>query len=244
MSNFKLLNQVEHQDLKVITDKSESLGDKVMLALTFPFEFKRIQECYPIFFRKDANTGKFLPIALFGFQESENLFLDHAGWQASYRPMMVERGPFIIGFQQVKTDEGVDKQRVVTIDMDSPKVNKEQGEALFLEDGSHTPYLDKVTELLEYVHEGSGQNDAFVAALSDNDLLEPLTLDITLNDGIRNQMQGFYTINEDKLALLSADQLGALHKHSFLQAIYMVIASQSNLTAMVNKKNALLANQA
>ena len=37
------------------------------------------------------------------------------------------------------------------------------------------------------------------------DLIESFTLKVDLNDGTQNQLQGFYTINEDKLNGLSAE---------------------------------------
>ena len=41
----------------------------VKYVMTFPFEFRNIQSCYPIFFQKDASSGKFFPLALFGFDD-------------------------------------------------------------------------------------------------------------------------------------------------------------------------------
>ena len=99
MSNFAILNKTAHKDTKVITDRSADLGDKVKFVMTFPLEFRNVQSNYPIFFIKDGDTGQFYPIALFGFEKDENLFLSDAGWDASYIPMMVKRQPFLIGFQ-------------------------------------------------------------------------------------------------------------------------------------------------
>jgi hypothetical protein len=51
-------------------------------------------------------------------------------------------------------------------------------------------------------------------------------------------MIGFYTINEETLAGLSADALAKLHQQGYLQAIYMTLASQSNVRDLLNLKNA------
>lgn len=64
MSNYVLLNNSAHKDLRVITTRSESYGDNVMHAMTFPIEFRDVQSSYPIFFCKDSESGQFYPAAL------------------------------------------------------------------------------------------------------------------------------------------------------------------------------------
>jgi hypothetical protein len=240
MANNVLLNSIDHQNLKVITEHSETYGDNLWYALTFPAEFRSIQAYYPIFFNKDPNTGKFYALALFGFQDKENLFLHEKKWDAPYIPLTVARQPFLIGVHKTQ-EEGVEKsQRMLHIDLDNPRVHKEQGEALFLPHGGNTPYLDRAADMLEVIHHGLIDSGKFVDALVELQLLESFTLDITLNDGSKNQMLGFYTINEDKLKELSSEVLASLHKQGYLQAIYMAMASQSNVRHLMNKKNAQL----
>lgn len=237
MTNSVLLNNIDHQNLKIITERSATYGDNLWYAQTFPMEFKSVQAYYPIFFNKDPDTGKFFPLALFGFENKENLFLSDNKWSADYIPAMVARQPFLIGIQTLNED-GVEKQqRMLNIDLDNPRVNQEQGEPLFLEHGGNSPYLDKVADLLEAIHHGVNDSHDFIDALNEYQLLEPVTLDITLNDHSKNQMLGFYTINEDKLNSLSSDALTSLHKKGYLQAIYMTIASQANVRQLISKKN-------
>jgi len=77
MTNFQLLNNVQHKDLKVIIDRSADLGDNVWYAVTFPNEFKNLQRHYPVFFIKNPDDGEFQAVAMFGVEEGENLFLDN-----------------------------------------------------------------------------------------------------------------------------------------------------------------------
>ena len=123
MTNNVLLNNVDHKDLRVITTRSARYGDDVMYAITFPSEFRNIQAHYPIVFRKNAQ-GQFEPIALLGFQERQNLFLTRRGWNASYIPLTIERQPFLIGFS-------ADKQPMMHVDLDSPRISRTEGEAVF-----------------------------------------------------------------------------------------------------------------
>ena len=122
MSNYKILNNDVHKDLRVNTSRSAQLGDNIMYTMTFPMEFRDIQSCYPIFFCKDPESGQLYPAALLGFEQDQNLFLSDSGWDATYIPLMVRRHPFLIGFQaDPDGSEGATKP-VVSIDSDSPRV--------------------------------------------------------------------------------------------------------------------------
>ena len=100
MARHVPLNNIEHQALRIITKRSVAYGDNQMFALTFPAEFRSVQCCYPIVFQKRSDTGQFQPLALFGFQAGENLFLTESGWDATYVPISVERLPFLIEFRK------------------------------------------------------------------------------------------------------------------------------------------------
>lgn len=236
MPNFALLNNVDHQDVKIVTDRSAAYGDNVMYSPTFPFEFRSVQAYYPILFHKEAD-GELCPVALYGFQANENLFLDENGWNANYVPAMVKREPFLIGYQESKASASAEKTRVLSLDMDHPRVNKETGEALFQPLGGRTPFLDEVANMLEAIYEGYVQSKAFVAALQEHKLIESVNFDIALEDGSRNQLLGFYAIDEDKIPGLSAEVLKDLSDKGFLMPLFMVLASTPNIRLLVDLKN-------
>ena len=241
-NNYVLLNNVEHQKLKVITERSARYGDDVSFVKTFPLEFRNIQACYPIFFRKDANTGQFSPIALFGFEPRENLYLSDEGWDAHYIPLMIRRHPFLIGFQPVQ-GEADKTQHVVSIDINSPRVSETEGESLFLEHGGVSDFLASIIEILETIRLADEMNAGFVDALLAQDLIEPVTMQVELDDHSKHELLGYYTINEDKLAQLDAATLGELHKNHYLESIFMMLASLSRFRTLVEKRNARLAER-
>ncbi|MFT7260149.1 MAG: hypothetical protein ACI9MS_002013 [Glaciecola sp.] len=240
MANTQLLNSIDHQDIKIITERSDKYGDNLWYSLTFPAEFRSVQAYYPIFFNKDGSTGEFFSVAMFGFQAKENLFLTNNKWDAPYVPLSVARQPFLIGLQKINEDGEDKEQRVLHIDVDHPRVNQEHGQALFLEFGGNTPYLDTAADMLEAIHHGMVDSKIFINLLIEYELLEPFTLEIELNDKTQNQMLGFYVISEDKVSELSGDKLATLHAKGYLQAIYMAIASQSNIRGLLNRKNTQL----
>lgn len=237
MTQFVLLDPEKHKHLRVITERSARYGDDVHFAMTFPFEFRNVQGYYPIFFQKDASSGKFYPIALFGFERGENLFLTESGWDARYIPIMIRRQPFLIGFQD-DPDDAEQKRAIVSIDMDNPRVNESEGEVLFPEQGGTSEFLQTVTGSLELIHQANEHSARFMEALIEHDLLEAFTLEITLDDGSGNQLMGFYTINEDALRQLSGPAFASLNEQGFLQPIFMAVASHSRIAKLVELKNA------
>ena len=124
--------------------------------------------------------------------------------------------------------------------MDHPRVSRSEGEALFQPLGARTPFLDDITDLMEDIYEGYQHNKLFMAALQENELLESVTLDITLDDGSQNQLLGFQTIDEDKVRQLSAEVLGQFNQHQILMPLFMVLASTMNIRSLIDRKNAKL----
>lgn len=234
MTNPVLLNNVDHQDLRIITDRSARVGDDVMSAIAFPSEFRSLQAHYPIVFQKAADGSTFQPMALFGFQEQENLFLGDTGWDATYVPLVIERQPFYIGVSG--------EELMVHVDLDSPRISSTSGEAVFLTHGGSTEFLERMNSVLLAIHQGLQSTPSFIAALLANDLLESFVCDIELNDGSQNRLAGFYTINEERLNGLGGLALEQLNQAGHLQAIYMVIASLSNFRALIERKNRLHAD--
>lgn len=237
MANYQLLNNIDHKDLKVVIDRSAQYGDDVWYAATFPSEFRNVQRHYPIIFTRDPDSGAFEAVAMFGFEQGENLFLDENGWQAGYIPLNVMRLPFLIGFQERNEGGETTREPVITVDMDSPRVGTERGEAVFLEHGGNSPYIEQIGSILKVLHEGVKSAETFYRVVAELDLLESFVLDVQLDDGSEHRMAGFYTINEDRLKELDPEHLSMLNRRGYLEAIYMAIASMSHLPDLIERKN-------
>ena len=238
MSTYTPLNSVDHKNIRIITDRSAAYGDNVHFAMIFPFEFRSVQAHYPILFHRDSR-GELYPVALFGFQDGENLFLDESGWNARYVPAMIRRLPFLIGFEAAAGEEG-ERRRMLSLDMAHPRVSQERGEPLFDALGLRTPFLEEMATLLETLYHGAELNTKFVQALQEHGLIESVTIDIALADGSRNQLLGFYAIDEEKVRGLSDEALGTLGRNGFLMPLFMMLASTVNVRTLVDLKNARL----
>lgn len=239
MANHVLLNNIEHKNLRVITERSAQYGDNKMCSLVFPFEFKHVQAHYPILFHKNISAGEFSAVALFGFEENQNLFLKDQNWDADYIPLMVEREPFLIGYQEATEDGKSIKKSVIHIDLDNPRISETQGAPLFLEHGGSTDYLSRASAILKTIEDSRDSTQLFADAIKKHDLLEPLNVDITLGDGSSHRLSGYYALNQDKLTALDADALVELNQSGMLMILYMVIASQEHIRTLAARKDKL-----
>lgn len=224
---LQLLNNIQHKDLRIVTQRGAQWGDDFMSAPATPDEFRKLQAHYPIVFQPDGQGG-FVPVALFGLQEGQNLFLTDEGWDADYLPLSVQRLPFSIGV--------ADDELRMMVDMDSKRVSLgAEGEAVFLPHGGTTDFTENANAVLLALHEGLQATTEFVQTLMAHDLLEPFTLDVERRDGTHGQLLGYYFIHEERLAALDAGTVGLLHQADYLQPIYMAIASLSNFTKLIQR---------
>lgn len=232
MSKHEMLNNIAHKNLRVITKKSAIYGDNVGGCLIFPSEFTDVQREYPIFFQKDASTGEFQAVAIFGFGQNQNLFLNEHGWQAKYIPAVMEREPFLIGFQQERGS--AEATPVIHIDMNNPRVSWVEGEPIFLEHGGNSAYIENISRILMSIHDGLAVSKEMFSAFLALDLIEPFVLDIEFNNSVKYQSSAYYTINQERFFSLDEASLGQLHRQGYLHFAYMVLASLGNIRKLID----------
>ena len=230
MSDHVILTAEDHRDLRIRTQRSPELGDAVMTCITVPSEFRRVQTHYPILFQLDAARDSFTALAMFGFEPGENLFLTENGWDARYRPLAIDSQPFLVG-------RGAGDVRQVHIDMASPRIAAGEGTRVFDETGRPTPYLERIADQLRALDTDYVASADFFAALRRYDLLEPLTMDVTLDDGSKNRLVGYHVIDEDRLVALDVAAVADLHGTGHLMPIFMALASLGNIGDLVARKN-------
>ena len=236
MANTVLLNNIEHQNLRVIPGYSQAFGDGVNQTAVYPTEFAEAQRDYPILFRKD-DQGKYQAVVILGLDRDENLFLTDQGWQARHVPAVHQRGPFLIGFQDQDVDGEVRREPVIYVDLDNPRVSQTDGLPLFLQHGGSAPYLQHVSRVLQALRAGVDMNEAMFAAFEAAGLIEPAELDIRLDEHTVYKVPGVYSINEDALAALEGEALEQLHKSGFLRHAIYAAGSLSNINRLIDLKN-------
>ncbi|MDR6851672.1 hypothetical protein J2Y54_001165 [Sphingomonas sp. BE123] len=241
MTDHQVLTAEAHAGLRIRRDRGADRGDAVMSCVTVPDEFRQVQAHYPILFRRNIERDEIVAVALFGFEEGENLFLDGAHWDADYVPLAIDIQPFLIGGAP-----GASGAKQVHVDMASARIAgagaADEGVRVFDEHGRPTPYLETVAEQLGALDAGWQGAADFFAALRRHDLLEPLTFEITLDTGSTHRLVGFHAVNEDRLRALDGDALGELHRDGHLMPLFMAVASIGKIAALVGRKNRRMAD--
>ena len=234
MSAFVALNNQHHKNLTVDSTKIEAQGAHENMVPVVLSEFLKLVVQYPIVFTKNAQTGRFVCVAVLGFEPQENLFWQNNQWHGIYTPLNIMRQPFFIG----QENEG----SIICIDTQSPCLHQSQGGNLFTAEGKETDFLGGIKSMLAELIKGEAQTQAFITALLEQKLIMPMSLDITFENQTEQQVQGLYTIDENQLEKLNSDALFILQQHNYLKPIYTMIASLGHIYSLIQKKNERLAN--
>lgn len=244
MTRIVLLNNVDHGDLTIATGHGPEFGDAVNQVLVFPTEWQDVQREYPILFRQ-SEEGRYQSVALVGLDRDENVFLGDGAWHARYVPALHRRGPFSIGVQ--RSDDGREDEPMIHVDLDHPRVvegDEHQGQGarqpVFLTHGGNSPYLDAIADVLRRVHAGVLANDPMFAAFEAEGLIEPVALEIALDDTTKYTLDDLYTISADRFAALDGAALARLHACGGLAAACWVIASLGTMPHLIDRKIARL----
>lgn len=240
-----LLNNVEHHDLTVATNYGPEFGDSVNQVLVFPTEWQDLQREYPILFRR-SEDGRFQSVALVGLDRDENLFLGNGLWRAQYVPALQQRGPFSIGL--TRNEDGSEGEPMIYVDLDHPRIgatgNVGSGrQAVFLPHGGNTSYLETIVNVLGRIHAGVTAGDPMFDAFEREGLMEPIALEVTLDETAKYTLDDLYTISAERLAVLDGEALVRLHAPGFLQLAFFAIASLGTLSRLIELKTNRLAAQ-
>ena len=231
MQKLVALHAQEHKDLKINTDLIDAIGAHERMIPVVMSEFVKLSVQYPIVFTKNIDTGQFVLVVLLGFDNGENLFWQKDHWDAIYVPLNISRQPFFIGA------DAETKQHLICIDVGSPCISLEQGETIYDADGNESDYMNTIRQRLSTLFTGEQEAAQFIEVLTKLQLMVPLSLEITFADDSKHQVQGVYTIDEEKLQALDKATIGELHVSNYLRPIYTMINSLSHIYGLIQRKN-------
>jgi hypothetical protein len=228
MTQIVPLNKEAHRALKVDGRASPAYGDNQHFAQVIVNEFPQLVVRYPILFAKNVDTGQFYCGAMLGFDEGENLFLEEWQERDTYRPLTLQRMPFYVRGPEI------------AIDLDHPRVGAESGQPLFDQAGRPTRYLQGIIWAFQDLKPGIETTKVFIARLLELQLIEPIDIEVELDDGTTHHCAGLYTINQDVLAKLPDAVVVELFRRGYLTLIHLMIASLKQLPRMARRKNSRL----
>lgn len=228
MTQIVPLNKEAHRTLRVDGRASATYGDSQHFTQVIVNEFPQLVVRYPILFAKNAETGRFYCGAMLGFDEGENLFLEEWQVRGTYRPLALQRMPFYAHGPQI------------AIDLDHPRVGAEAGEPLFDPSGRPSRYLQGIIWAFQDLRPGIETTNVFISRLLELRLIEPIDIEVELDDGTKHQCAGLYTVNQDVLAKLPDPVVLELFRRGYLTLIHLMTASLKQLPLMARRKNSRL----
>lgn len=193
-------------------------------------EFVDAARYYPILFAASDEGG---PIALTGI-DNGNLFLKDNVWDPqTYIPAYVRRHPFIL------MALSIDSQNLALgIDISSNRVVQSGTEGAALFDGEKPSEL--TTSALNFcsVYASEANNTAeFTRALRAKGLLVERRLDFTLPGDKKFAINGFQTIESEKLSELDAETVVEWHRKGWMAACYAHLQSLARVNELLDRRS-------
>ncbi|MES2682503.1 MAG: SapC family protein [Pseudomonadota bacterium] len=193
-------------------------------------EFASAAADYPIAFSRDEDSGEFMPMAVLGLRQAENLFVDDEGrWlPRSYVPAFVRRHPFCIA--EIPDREGRAPQRLVCFEQDALKPG---GEPLFTAQGQATPTWDNIQRLLEAIEASRQQTRVLCKRLEALGLFTPFEALALPRAGKRMRLQGLFRVDEEKMNAIPGKDLRVMLRKGELKATYAHLISLENFAKLM-----------
>jgi hypothetical protein len=233
------LSRSEHAGLRIRPDLAEASASNQHLIPIVVSEFRKAAIQYPIVFAKHPETGRFSPYVLNGLSVEENLFWTGTELDVAYVPLNVRRQPFYAGTSEAPG--GASTAQVLCIDLDSPCLDSCGSESVVNPDGSDSTYLKKILSVLGELIAGQESTERFITTALSLDLLAPIMLDISLDDGTPLQAAGLYGLDEERFRQLDERELARLWKIGFLDLMYAVMVSSGQIFKLIRLKNQRIA---
>src|SRR5690348_2016788 len=95
MVNPVILDSRAHRNLRPARHTTPQTTQVDAMSV-LPREFQRLVAHYPIYITKNAESRRFEPVALLGFQKKEYLYFVESRWDVAYVPRQFQRQPFTL----------------------------------------------------------------------------------------------------------------------------------------------------
>jgi hypothetical protein len=221
------LDRNVHQEIRINQEQNYLFASKCQTAILVAAELNQALKEFPIVFIKENDS--FLPTAVLGLQQNQNLFVDESGnWTARYTPAFIRRYPFVPAI-----GEKDDDLMTVCIDEAAVCVNREKGEPLFL-DGKNSTLLENTIQFLQNYKTQTDDTLILIKQLVNAELLSEKAANIKLNDGKSFSLSGFYTVDAEKLSKLSAEISFKLFQSGALHLAYLHLSSLDNWDRLIS----------
>jgi hypothetical protein len=223
--NITPITKEKHEKIKVRPIDNFDFVKDTHIASVMVHEFSRAASTYPIVFLEDKANDKFVPVAMLGLQEGENLFINENKWNASYIPAIIRRYPFALA----KTSE--DGRYTVCIDESSEFVNEEEGQTLF-DNGEPAEVMERVKKYLAELQQMETFTAEFCETMKHENMYTPLNMKVRVGSEIKN-ISGAYVINEERFNSLNDEKFLELRAKKYIPVIYSHLSSLAQIERLV-----------
>ena len=226
MTQLEVLNARDHARLRL----DPLVGRSPHFVQIVASEFVSAAAVCPIFLTKAPDTGRFYAGAMFGFEPGENLLDAESNSAALFRPLDLQRQGFFVAAEDT-----------IAIDPGHVRFASGRGEPLFEADGAPSQAMRRVQRALAQLQAGVAETDAFIEALLEHRLVEPIDIDLSFDDGRTLSLNGLYTVSLDRLGELGDAQALALFRRGYLQLIHAMAGSLKQVSRLAGLRNDKLA---
>lgn len=228
MTNFKPVSIEKHKDLKVLPDIDwKFIANQHQLEVTVS-ELLQSASSFPLFFVKNPENSATSIMAMTSFVMNDNVLVKEDGdHQIAYIPKAARSLPFNLGL-----DPENDKSVIPFVDEDSNLIDAENGVSLF-EEGSATPYFQKMNQQLEQLYHEQIASSKFIQALDALSLIQEVELELTLSNNSKSTLKGLYHLNEDAFNKLDNEQQMSLLSEGYYSGVYAMLSSLTQINRLI-----------
>lgn len=226
-THYVPLNDSIHRHLKVKNIIDYKVFEKMHMLPLQVQEFMSAATSFPIIFTKNSQTGEFLPVAVTSLKENSNKLMINGRWIARYLPIQVQLYPFGASY--------IDNKIIIGIDLNNSSVCENGENSLFTADGDNTAYLNTQLELASLQADYQEMTKHFIKTLIQHELLQPRTLTVNALDGTKTNINGIYTVDEQKIHELDESVMLDFAKCGFYSVIYAHLCSLSLIDLVMDK---------
>ncbi|HEY3644552.1 MAG TPA: SapC family protein [Gammaproteobacteria bacterium] len=195
-------------------------------------EFVQASRHYPVVFVQDQASGEYLPIAVTGLNQDENLFVGKDGeWEKDvYVPAYVRRWPFF----GVRIEGEEAKNGNILICVDESGLT-ESSQAVFDTSGNPSTDFQPTQTLISEMEGARPATEHLCQTVKEFGLLEPFEAHAFPKSGREMRLRGMFRVNEDKLNELQGKDLKRLMKSGELSRIYAHLMSLDNFKFLMDR---------
>lgn len=226
------LDKEKHQGLGITRRSRHAFAAALNSIHIMAAEFVQVSRHYPIVFAQHSDTGIFLPLAVTGLGEGQNLFIgDDGNWlQDVYVPAFVRRWPFY--GVQITGQEAKNGNVLICVDESGLEPSERP---IFDAAGNPSAEFGSVQTLISELEGARQATERLSQNLKEMGLLEPFEAHAFPKQGREMRLRGMFRVNETRLNELPVRDIKHLMKRGELSRIYAHLMSLDNFKFLMDR---------